>query len=142
MALKSDAKFKKNLLVVPKMTWGLWWIFIRVWKFAIGYKQVWKFAIAYKVSAKNVQKNSFMTLKKDRRKEKKSWLFIWQMTWQILTWAVESLKICTLMGYFGRQYVMFELQRYRGVMSWKMTYSFKNDIRNLVNFHTSSLKQC
>ena len=57
MALKSDAKFKKNLLLVPKMTWGLWWIFIRVWKFAIGYKQVWKFAIAYKVSAKNVQKS-------------------------------------------------------------------------------------
>ena len=43
-----------------------------------------------------------------------------------------------LMGYFGRKYVMFELKKYWGVVSWKMTYDFKNGIRNLVNFPTSS----
>ena len=36
--------------------------------------------------------------------------------WSILTRAVESLKICTLMGYFCRRYVMFELKKYGGVV--------------------------
>ena len=30
---------------------------------------------------------------------------------------LESLKICTLIGYFCRKYVMFELKKYRGVVS-------------------------
>ena len=50
--------------------------------------------------------------------------------------AVESLEICTLMGYFCRKYVIFELKRYRVVLC-KMTYGFKNDISNLVNLHTN-----
>ena len=101
------------------------------------------FSIAYKVSAKKVQKNYLSWHWKKIQTLKKNWLFIWKMTWGIwwtLTWAVESLKICTLMGYFCRKYVMFELKRYRGVVLWKMTYGFKNDISNLVNLHTSSWK--
>ena len=31
------------------------------------------------------------------------------------------------MGYFCRKYVMFELKKYRGVLSCKMTSGFKND---------------
>ena len=50
--------------------------------------------------------------------------------------AVESLEICTLMVYFGRNYVMFELKRYRVVLC-KMIYGFKNYISNLVNLHTN-----
>ena len=73
---------------------------------------------------------------------------VWQKTdflfekwhWWTLNWAVESLKTCTLMSYFCRKYVMFELKRYRGVMLWKKTYGFKNDISNFVNLHTSSWK--
>ena len=100
-------------------------------------------SITYKVSAWKVQKNYLSWHWKKIQTLKKNWLFIWKMTWGIwwtLTWAVESLKICTLMGYFCRKYVMFELKRYRGVVLWKMTYGFKNDISNLVNFHTSSWK--
>ena len=41
---------------------------------------------------------------------------------------MESLKICTLMGYFCRKYVMFKLKKYKGVESWKITYGFKNGI--------------
>ena len=44
---------------------------------------------------------------------KKSWLFIRKMTWGIwwtLTRALESMKICTLMDYFCKKYVMFELK--------------------------------
>ena len=96
--------------------------------------------IAYKVSAKKVQKGYLSWHWRVIQTLKKNWLFVWKMTWGIwwtLTRAVESLKICTLMGYFCRKYVMFELKKYRGVVSWKMTYGFKNDIRNLVNFHSS-----
>ena len=71
---------------------------------------------------------------KRSKTSKKNWLFIWK-----IQFAVESLESCTLMGYlFCRKYVMFELKRYRGVVSWKMTYGFKNDIINSVNFHTST----
>ena len=51
--------------------------------------------------------------------------------------AVESLKTCSLMDYFWRKYVMFELTKYR-VEALRTTYDFKNDISNLVRFHKSS----
>ena len=65
----------------------------------------------------------------------------WRIWW-ILICAVASLKVFTLMGYFCRKYVMFELKKYRGTLSWKMTYSLKNDISHLVNFHTSKWREC
>ena len=68
-----------------------------------------------------------------------SWKTTWEIWW-ILTWAVKNLKICTLMGYFCQKYVTFELKQNRRVVSWKMIYGFKNDIRNLVNFNTNSWK--
>ena len=70
-------------------------------------------SIAYKVSAKKVQKNYLSWHWKKIQTLKKNWLFVWKMKWGIwwtLTWAVESLKICTLMGYLCRQYVMFKLK--------------------------------
>ena len=130
-------------LLVPKMTWGIWWINMRCGKSESLHFDVLLFSIAHKVPAKKVQKNYLSWHWKKIQTLKKNWLFIWKMTWGIwwtLTWAVESLKICTLMGYFCRKYVMFELKRYRGVVLWKMTYGFKNDISNLMNLHTSSLK--
>ena len=36
--------------------------------------------------------------------------------WQIFTWALESLKIGTLMGFFCSKLKMYELKIYRGVM--------------------------
>ena len=50
---------------------------------------------------------------------KKNCFFIWKMTWGIwwtLTWA----EICTFVGYFCRKYVVFQLEKYRGVVLWKM----------------------
>ena len=96
-------------------------------------------SIAYKVSAIKVQKNYLSWHWKEIQTLKKNWLFVWKMTWEIwwtLTWAGESLKICTLMGYFCRNYVVFELKKYTGVVPWKGY----NDISNFVNFHTSSWK--
>ena len=100
-------------------------------------------SIGYKVSTNKVQKNYLSWHCKMIQTMTKNWLFIWKMTWGIswtLNSAVESLKICTLMDYFCRKYVMFELKRCRGVVLWTMTDGFENDISNLVNFHTSSWK--
>ena len=97
-------------------------------------------SIAYKVSAKKVQKNYLSWHWKKIQTLKKNWLFIWKMTWGIwwtLTWAVEKSENLHFHGLLLWK-VMFELKRYRGVVLWKMTYGFKNDISNLVNFHTSS----
>ena len=79
--------------------------------------------IAYKVSAKKVQKNYLSWHWKEIQTLKKNWLFVWKMIWGIwwiLTWAVESLKIYTLMGYFCRKYVVFKLKKYRGVVLRKI----------------------
>ena len=99
--------------------------------------------IAYKVSTNKVQNNYLSWHCKMIQTMKKNWLFIWKMIlgiWWTFTWAVESLKICTLKDCFCRKYAMFELKRCRGVVLWKMTDGFKNDISNLVNFPTSSWK--
>ena len=115
------AILKKYWLFVPKMTWDIWWILM--WAVASLHFDVLLFSIAYKVSVKKLQKNCFSWHWKKFQTLKKNWLFVWKMTWEIwwtLIQAVESLKICTLMGYFCRKYVMFELRKYRGVVSWKM----------------------
>ena len=99
--------------------------------------------IASKVSAKEYKRITQTWHWKKIQTLKKNLLFVWKMTWGIrwtLTRAVESLKICSLMGYFCRKYIMFELKKYRRVVLWKITYRFKNEISNLVNFHTSTWK--
>ena len=66
--------------------------------------------------------------------------------WRAIDLSVQNWhKNCTLMGYFWPKYWMFELKIYRGVMFngteywckiWRKTdFAFKNDIRNLANFH-------
>ena len=74
---------------------------------------------------------------------RKNWLLIPKMTWGIW-WismgALTGLKSFTLMCYFCKKNAMFELKKYRGVVSRKLTYGFKNDIRDLLNFHTNSWK--
>ena len=144
MTLKSDAKFEEKLTLGSKNDMrNLVNFNVTSGKSESLHFDVLLFSIAHKVPAKKVQKNYLSWHWKKIQTLKKNWLFIWKMTWGIwwtLTWAVESLKICTLMDYFCRKYVMFELKRYRGVVLWKMTYGFKNDISNLVNFHTSSWK--
>ena len=82
-------------------------------------------SIAYKVSAKKVRKNCLPWHWRKIQTLKKNCLFVWKMTWGnwwILTPAVKSLTICTLMGYFCKKYVMFEPKKYRGTVLWKMTY--------------------
>ena len=57
-------------------------------------------------------------------------------------------KICTLMGFFWTKYIIFELKKSIEVLylmalnidatfERKLTCAFKNDMRNLANFHQS-----
>ena len=85
-----------------------------------------------------------------------SWNFIYftepiklQIWWNFM-WAVENLKFCTLMGSFCPNHVQFQLKKYRRAIShdneeWsnvyrKLTFCLKNDMRNLMNFNSSSEK--
>ena len=54
--------------------------------------------------------------------------------------TMENLKICTLMDYFCRKYAMFWAEKLQRSRVMKYDYGFKNDIKNLVSFHTSSWK--
>ena len=78
-----------------------------------------------------------MILKTDPNFEEKLTFCLKKITrgiWWILTRAVESLKICTFMGYFCRGFVILELQN-TDEICLIMTNSFKKDLRNLVNVH-------
>ena len=136
ITLKSVQRLEKNWLLVQKMI-GIWWML--KWIVSSGKSEtlhfnVLLFSTAYNVPAKKLQENYLSWHLKKIQASKKNWLFVWKMTWEIwwtLTRAVESLKICTLIGYFCRNYVMFELKIYREVLSWNMSYGFKTDISNL-----------
>ena len=64
------------------------------------------------------------------------------------TWAVKSLKFCTLMGYFYKNHIKFWLKKYRTIISLKsdskfkekLTCGFKYHMRNSVNFHPTTQK--
>ena len=138
VTLKSDAKFEKNDM------WNLVNFNASSGKFEnLHFDALLLFSIAYKVSVKKVQNNYLSWHWKKIETLKKNWLFVWKMTWGVwwtLMRTVESLKICTFMGYFCKKYVMFDQKKYGVVVSWKMTYGFKNHISNLVNLNTSSWK--
>ena len=142
MILKSDAKSQEKLTVSSKNNMrNLVNFNASSVKSENLYFNVLLLSIAYKVSAKKVQNYSSWYWKNIQTLKNNSF-YVWKMTWGIwwtLTRAMKSLKIGTL-SYFHRKYVMFELKRYRGVVSWKMAYDFRNDISNFVNFHTSSWK--
>ena len=91
---------------------------------------------AYKDLDEKVQKSYVSWHWRVMQNLKKNWLLVWGIRWIVMR-AAASLKICTLIGYFCRECVIFELGKYRGVVSWKMTNGFKNDITNLVYFQTS-----
>ena len=78
-----------------------------------------------------------MTLKKDSNFEEKLIFCLKNDMKNLVNFNSSSGKSESLV-YFCRKYVMFELKKYKGIVSGKMTFGFKNDISNLVNFHTSS----
>ena len=145
ITLKSDVKFEEKLTLGSKNDMSNFEKFnVSSGKFENLHFDALLLSVAYKVSAKKVQKNDLSWHWKKTKTLKKNRIFIWKLKWRIwwtLIGAVVSQKLCTLMGYFCRSYVIiFEQKRYRQVVSWKMTYGFKIDASNLMNFHTSSWK--
>ena len=117
----------------------IWWKFTR----AVESLKFCTLMGSLTVSAKKVQKSYLSSHWTVIQNLKKNPLFVWKMTWDIswiLTWAVNKQRICTFMGYFCQKYATFDLKWYRRVVSWKITYGFKNGIRNVLDFHTSSWK--
>ena len=72
-------------------------------------------------SQKSTEELFLMALKSDPNfKEKLIFCLKNNMrNFRILTRAVENLKTCTLIDYFCRKYVMFQLNKYRGAVSEK-----------------------
>ena len=70
MTLKSDAKLKKNWLVVSIMAWGIWWIFTQPLK-SLKSSFRWALFVQSKqgLSYKNTEDLSFMTLNTDAKFE-------------------------------------------------------------------------
>ena len=89
-----------------------------------------------------------MTIKNDAKFEEEltSRFKIDTANWQILTRALECLKNLHFDGLLLTKVLMFELTKYRRVMfdgtkNWskfqgELTCAFKNDIRNLADFHS------
>ena len=139
---KMMENLSENWLAVWKITTNLVNLHVRSWM-SENLLLMGSFCEQHKDSAKKVEKSYVSWHWRKIQTLKKKSLFVWKMTWEIwwiLIRAVTNLKTCSLMGYFCQKYVMFELKYYRRAVSWKITYGFKNDIRNLVNFHTSSWK--
>ena len=144
MTLKGVAKFKWKLTCGLKSDIrNLVNFYVSSWKSKNWHFDWIRLSKVYKYLDEKVQKSYVSWHWRVMQSLKKNWLLVPKMTWGIwwiLMRAVTSLRIFTLIGYFGRKYVMFELKKYRGTVSWKMTYGFKNSISDLVNFHTSSWK--
>ena len=77
-----------------------------------------------------------------------SWNFIYfqqkepikvQIWWK-LTWAVKSLKSCTLLDSFCPNYIKFQLFQSDAKFEGKVTLGSKNNMKSLLNFNASSSK--
>ena len=110
MTLKGDAKSKGKLTCsLRNNLMNLLNFHASSWKSRNGHFDGLLSSKTYKYLDKKVQ--SFVSQNwRVIQTLKKNWLFVWKMTWGIwwtLTQAAESLKICTLMDYFCRNYVVF-----------------------------------
>ena len=73
---------------------------------------------------------------------KKNWLVVWKTTggiWQILTTALESLKIGTLSLKFTEELCVMTMKN-DAKFEEELTCRFNIDIRNLMNFDPTSWK--
>ena len=139
---------KKNWHAVWKMTWRIWQIFTR----ALESLKIGILMGSFYPKLKMFQLKSYRRVMSWQSRImqilKRNWLVVSKLAWaiwRILTRALKSLKIWTLLGSFWTKYVMFHLKKCWGVMfygteDWckfegKLTCAFQNDVRNLANFH-------
>ena len=144
MTLKGDAKFKGKMTCNLKNNFkNLLYFHASSWKFENLHFDGLLLSKAYKDLDEKVQKSYVSWHWRVMQSLKKNWLLVPKMTWwiwRILMRAVANLKVLTLIDYFCRKFVIFELKKYRGAVPGKMTYGFENVISHLVNFHARSWK--
>ena len=120
MTLTSNAKFEKNAdLVVSKMAWGIGWTFVRAPK-SLKIVHWWVLFVQsiYCFSWKISEELCVMTLKGVAKS--KCGLVAWKMIqgiWLIFMRAVESPKICTLIGSVCSKHANILMKKYSKVMS-------------------------
>ena len=115
--MKNDAKFEEEF--ISNLTWGIWWILTRALESLKNFHfNVLLLSKVYIVWAKKVPKSylswnwiGIQNLERNR-------LVVSRLAkgiWQILTWALESLKNFHFHGLL--LHILFELKKYRGVIS-------------------------
>ena len=90
--------------------------------------QVWKFALWFItfvesilcLSQKSIEDICVITLKNDAKFEEELTSALKNNMWNLVIFdsTLESLKTCTLMGYFWAKYMMLEPKNYRGVIKF------------------------
>ena len=97
-------------------------------------------SIAYRVSAKKIQRNYFSWHWRVIQTLKKIAFSLKNDMRNLANFNASNRKSENLhfLDYFCRKCLMFELEKCKEVVSLSRIYGFKNGIRSLVNFHTSS----
>ena len=110
---------KKNWLLVPKMTWGIWWIL----KWAVASLKICTFMYYFcrkyiMLEPKKYKGVMCHNINKWCKIWKETGLYFEKKDEDLVNFdpAFKSLTICTLMGSFWPKNIMFELKKYEEVM--------------------------
>ena len=110
---------KKNWLVVWKMTWGIWQIFIRTLESNKIGTFMGSFLSKVEMSWKFTEELCVMAMKNDEKSEEElscRFKIDIRNLRNFDSRAGKVSKIYTLIGCFWPKYIMFELKKYRGVI--------------------------
>ena len=119
MTSKGDAKFKGKLTCVLKNDIRNWLIFMQAIESLKMYSLLGSFCSKHiKFRWKCTEELCLTTLKRDANFEEKLTCALKNDTRNMVNFdpTLESLKICTLMGSFWPNYIMFEIKKYRWVI--------------------------
>ena len=103
LTLKNDENSKRNWLVISKLTWAIWRFLTRALKSLKNLHCIGLLMTKVcNVWGEKVQKSYLTWDLRMIQNMKKNWLVVWEMTWgiwRILTRALESVKIGTLIDF-------------------------------------------
>ena len=139
---------KRNWLVVSKLTWGIWQILTRALEnlknFHFNALLLSKVYIAW---AKKVQMSYISSHWREIQNLERNLLVVSKLTcgiWQILTWALKSVKNFHINGFLLSKVYIIWAQRSYLSWHWRVMQNsrcgFKNHMRNLANFCQSTRK--
>ena len=126
MTLKSDAKFKKNWLVISNMTSEIWWVFTQILKSLKILLRWVLFVQSIKVWDKKIQRSYLLW----------HWTVIRNLNKPWPCGFKTGMKICNLMGSFcpkrnasGRKFQRNYMSwlKVDAKLKWKVTRGLKND---------------